>query len=107
MTTPPTAAGSTPAPKSLLARAIGVFTSPRDTFGSVAAFPKWFGMLALTTVIVAIFAALPMTTEAGRQAAIDQQVTQMQSFGMDRRHGDHRGDLRRDSLCDLQRRDGR
>jgi hypothetical protein len=82
MTTPPTAAGSAPAPKSLLARAIGVFTSPRDTFGSVAASPKWFGMLALTTVIVAIFAALPMTTEAGRQAAIDQQVTQMQSFGM-------------------------
>jgi hypothetical protein len=80
MTTPPTAAGS-PAPKGLLARAIGVFTSPRDTFGSVAAHPKWFGMLALTTVIVAIFTALPMTTEAGRQAAIDQQVTQMQSLG--------------------------
>lgn len=82
MTTPPTAASSTPAPKSLIARFIGVFTAPRDTFGSVAASPKWFGMLAITTVIVAIFAALPMTTEAGRQAAIDQQVTQMQSFGM-------------------------
>lgn len=82
MTTPPIAAGAPPAPKSLLARFIGVFTSPRETFASVAASPKWFGMLALTTVIVAVFAALPMTTEAGRQAAIDQQVTQMQSFGM-------------------------
>ena len=61
---------------------MGVLTSPRDTFASVAGSPKWFGMMALTAVIVAIFTALPMTTEAGRQAAIDQQVTQMQSFGM-------------------------
>ena len=81
MTTPPTA-GSTPAPKSLVARFIGVITAPRDTFASVAAHPKWFGMLALTAIIVAIFTALPLTTEAGRQAAIDQQVQQMQSFGM-------------------------
>jgi len=81
MTTPLTA-GSTPAPKSLAARFIGVITAPRDTFTSVAAHPKWFGMLALTAVIVAIFSALPLTTEAGRQAALDQQVQQMQSFGM-------------------------
>jgi hypothetical protein len=82
MTTPPTVAGLAPAPKSLPARFIGIITSPRETFGSVAALPKWLGMMALTTIIVAIFTALPMTTEAGRQAAIDQQVTQMQSFGM-------------------------
>ena len=31
---------------------------------------------------MALFTALPMTTEAGRQAALDQQVQQMQSFGM-------------------------
>jgi hypothetical protein len=82
MTTPPIAAGSAPAPKSLVARFIGVITAPRDTFASVAAHPKWFGMLALTAVIVALFTALPLTTETGRQAAIDQQVQQMQSFGM-------------------------
>ena len=51
MTTPPTAAGIAPAPKSLVARFIGVLTSPRDTFMSVAAHPKWFGMLAVTTLI--------------------------------------------------------
>jgi hypothetical protein len=82
MTTPPIAAASTPAPKNLVARFIGVFTAPRDTFASVAASPKWFGMLALTTIIIAIFSALPLMTDAGKQAAIDQQVTQMQSFGM-------------------------
>ncbi len=81
MTTPPIVPASAPAPKSLPARVIGVITSPRETFASVAAAPKWLGMLALTAIIVAAFTALPMTTEAGRQAAIDQQVTQMQSFG--------------------------
>jgi hypothetical protein len=83
MTTPPTAAGTTPAPKSLVARFIGVITAPRDTFASVAAHPKWFGMLALTTLIIAIFTALPLTTEAGRQATIDQQVQSMKSMGFD------------------------
>ncbi len=82
MTTPTAAAGLPPAPMNLLARFIGVLTSPRDTFARVALSPKWFGMLALTSVIIAVFSALPLTTEAGRQAAIDQQVTQMQSFGM-------------------------
>jgi hypothetical protein len=82
MTSPATAAGLPPAPMNLLARFIGAITSPRETFASVAASPKWFGILALTAVIVAIFTALPLTTEAGRQSAIDQQVAQMQSFGM-------------------------
>jgi Yip1 domain len=83
MTTPPTASGSTAAPKSFVARFIGVLTSPRDTFASVAAHPKWFGMLAVTTLIVALFTALPLTTDAGRQAAIDQQVDSMKSMGFE------------------------
>ena len=74
--------GTSPAPMGLLARFVGVITSPRATFASVAAHPKVLGMLLLTTVIVAAGAALPMTTEAGRQAALDQQVSQMEAFGM-------------------------
>lgn len=81
MTTPLTASASAPAPKSLIARFIGILTSPRDTFGSVAAHPKWFGMLAVTTLIVALFSALPLTNEAGRQAMIDQQVETMKGMG--------------------------
>ena len=83
MTDTSAAAASTSAPKNLVARFIGIITSPRDTFQSVAAHPKWFGMLAVTTVIVAFFSALPMTTEAGRQATIDQQVQSMKSFGFE------------------------
>jgi|SRR5688572_7752682 len=74
-------AGAAPAPKSLPARFIGVLTAPRDTFQSIAAHPKWFGMLALTTLIVVFFTVLPMTTEEGKQAALDNQVSQMEAFG--------------------------
>ena len=76
-----TPAGTTPAPKGLLTRFFGVLTAPRDTFQSIAAHPKWFGMLALTIAIIAFFSVLPMTTEEGKQAALDQQVSQMEAFG--------------------------
>ncbi len=46
-------AGAAPAPMSLVARFIGVITSPKATFQSVVAHPKWLGMLALTTVLMA------------------------------------------------------
>lgn len=81
MTDTSTAAGSTSAPKGLVARLLGIITSPRDTFQSVVTHPTWLGMLVVTVLIIAVFTALPMTTEAGRQATLDQQVKQMQSFG--------------------------
>ena len=82
MTAIAAAAGSTPAPKGLVARIFGMLTSPKDTFQSVVASPKWFGVLAVTTLAVAFFTAIPLTTEAGRQSAIDRQVSQLQSFGV-------------------------
>ena len=81
MTSTAPAAGSTPAPQNLFARYIGMIVSPKDTYAAILPVPRWFGMLALTAVIVAFFTALPMTTEAGRQAALDNQVQQMQSLG--------------------------
>jgi Yip1 domain len=74
--------GSTPAAKGLIARFIGIITAPRATFESVVASPKWLGMLALTTLISAGGAALPLTTEGGRDALLDQQVRAMEGFGM-------------------------
>jgi hypothetical protein len=70
-----------PAPKNVFVRFIGIITSPKETFASVVASPKVLGMLVLTSVLAAIFTALPMTTQAGQDAAIEQQVQQMQSFG--------------------------
>jgi maltodextrin utilization protein YvdJ len=74
--------GAIPAPKSFPARFIGIITSPRETFESVAAHPKWLGMLVVTTLIVLACTVLPMTTDAGREAMLEAQVKQMESFGM-------------------------
>ena len=67
---------------SLPARFLGVLISPRATFQSVSTHPRWFGMLAVTLILVATFTAAPLTTETGRQAAIDQQISAMKSFGV-------------------------
>jgi hypothetical protein len=75
-------AGATHAPMGLLSRFMGVVTSPRSTFEAVAAHPRWLWMLVLVTVIVALGVTLPMTTEAGRQAALDNNVQQMENFGI-------------------------
>jgi hypothetical protein len=74
--------GAAPAPKGLVARFIGVITDPKATFESVAAHPKWLGMLALTTAIILACTVLPMTTEGGKEAMLETQVRQMESFGM-------------------------
>jgi hypothetical protein len=83
MTSPATAGVPATAPKSLAARFIGIITSPKDTFASVVPFPKWFGMLVLTTVLAAFFTALPLTTPAGKQAALDRDVEAIKAFGME------------------------
>jgi hypothetical protein len=80
--TNPTEAGATHAPMSLLSRFIGVVTSPKATFEAVVAHPRWLFMLLLVTVIIALGVTLPMTTEAGRQAALENQVQQMENFGV-------------------------
>jgi len=67
----------------LMSRFIGIITAPRATFANVVAHPRWFGMYVLTAVIIAFGAALPMTTEAGKQAALDQQVSATESFGIE------------------------
>ena len=66
----------------VFSRFIGIITAPRATYEQVVAHPKWLGMYLLTATIIAFGAALPMTTEAGKQAALDQQVSGMESFGM-------------------------
>lgn len=68
--------------RGLLARFLGVVVAPADTFRAVVTHPRPLGMLALVTVLSAVFAALPMTSEAGRDAALNAQVEGMESFGL-------------------------
>jgi hypothetical protein len=84
MTDTSTPSGVTSVPdQGLVSRFLGVITSPKATFQAVAAHPRWLGMFLLTTLIIAGCTSFPMFTEWGRQAALDQQVQQMQSFGME------------------------
>ena len=66
----------------LLARVIGVFVSPRATYAAVAARPRWFGVLAVTVLLVAGGFFIFLSTEVGQQAVIDQQLQFMESLGL-------------------------
>jgi Yip1 domain len=57
--------------KSLLARAIGIVVSPRETFGLVAARPRAFGMLFFTILATALMTGGFMFTAVGQQAFLD------------------------------------
>jgi hypothetical protein len=77
-----TMTGAPAAPMNLPARFIGIVTAPKETFQSVVAHPRWLGMMVVCTVLIAACAALPMTTDAGKEATLRQQVEGMESFGM-------------------------
>jgi hypothetical protein len=63
--------GESPAPKSLVARVIGIITAPRATYESVVAHPKWFGMLALCAVGLGILIGGFLMTKVGQDAWLD------------------------------------
>jgi hypothetical protein len=67
---------------SLLARAVGVFVSPRKTYTDVAARPRWFGAMALGLLVVVGGTFAFLSTEVGQQAVLDQQAQVLESFGV-------------------------
>jgi hypothetical protein len=68
-----------PAPaKGLLARAIGMITSPKATYEDVVRSPRAFGILFLCALVIGISQGAPQFTERGRQAALDMQVQQIE-----------------------------
>src|SRR4051812_1879962 len=68
--------------KSLLARVVGVFVSPRATYADVAARPRWFGALALGIALVAGSTFAFLSTDVGQQAVLEQQAQVLESFGV-------------------------
>ena len=76
-----TAADAVPAGEmNLLARAIGVITSPRATFEKALAAPRPVGILLLVALVISLVAGLPQFTETGRQATLDAQVQTNERF---------------------------
>src|SRR5438552_1541006 len=72
----------TTAPAGLLPRLIGVLTSPRATYADVAARPRWVGVLAVVVFVSATATWTFSSTEVGQRALLDQQITQLESFGV-------------------------
>lgn len=71
-----------PAPQDegVLARAIGIITSPRRTFDVIVRNPRPAAILFLVAVVIALATSLPQFTERGQQAALDMQVQQIERF---------------------------
>jgi hypothetical protein len=83
-TTPSTSTPAEPSSakgKSLPARVVGVFFSPRATYADVAARPRWLGALLVGSLVVIIGLFALFSTEVGQQAWLDQQVKGAESFG--------------------------
>ena len=74
--------GTTTARPGLVARAIGVIFSPRQTFEHIAADPRWLGALVLIVVLMGTTSFLFMSTEVGREAVLAKQLDSMEAFGM-------------------------
>ena len=76
----------------LLSRFVGVITSPKATFQSVVAHPRWLGMLLLTCAAVSILVGGFLMTKVGQDAWLDAattgpfsgQVSDQQLAGMQR-----------------------
>ncbi len=68
--------------KGLLSRIVGVFFAPRATYAEVAARPRWFGALAVSSVVIAGGFYLLLSSEVGQRAALDQQTQIIESFGV-------------------------
>ena len=83
MTQTKTAEPATAIPEAtrLPARFVGVLFSPRATYAAVAANPRWLGILLTVFLITATAAAALLSTEIGRNAVLDQQISQSEAYG--------------------------
>ena len=73
-----------PAPsaaKSLPARIAGVIFAPRATYAGVAARPRALGVLLFVVAMAACGVFAFMSTDVGKNAFLDSQVQQRESFG--------------------------
>ena len=75
---------NSPAPsaaKSLPARIAGVIFTPRATYADVAARPRALGVLLFVIAVAACGVFAFMSTDVGKNAFLDSQVQQRESFG--------------------------
>jgi len=74
MTQSPSASSGGAAPLSLVQRFLGMLTSPKATYENVVSWPRWGGMLVVTTVITVVTVFVFLSTEVGRDIVMKQQI---------------------------------
>jgi hypothetical protein len=74
MTQPPSASSGGAAPLSLVQRFVGILTSPKATYENVVSWPRWGGMLVITTLITVVTVFVFLSTEVGRDIVMKQQI---------------------------------
>jgi hypothetical protein len=81
VTQTPTAESATAPAKSLPARFAGILFAPRATYADVAAHPRWLGIFLTVYLIMGSATVALLSTEIGRNAVVDQQITQAEAYG--------------------------
>ena len=81
MTQTPTAESATAPAKSLPARFAGILFAPRATYADVAAQPRWLGIFLTVFLIMASATVALLSTEIGRNAVVEQQISQSEAYG--------------------------
>jgi len=81
VTQTPTAESATAPANSLPARFAGILFAPRATYAGVAAHPRWLGIFLTVYLIMGSATVALLSTEIGRNAVVDQQITQSEAYG--------------------------
>lgn len=82
MTDTSTGSGTAPERPGLAARLVGTLFAPKDTFAAVAATPRWFGAMAVAIVVMGAAQFALLSTDVGKQLALDQQIGAIEAFGV-------------------------
>ena len=72
--------GTAPTQPGVAARLIGVLFSPKDTFAAIAARPRWLAAMAVVIVVMGGAQFALLSTDVGKQLALDQNVAFMEAF---------------------------
>ena len=67
--------------RGLLARAVGILTAPRSTYGDLIGRPRVLGALLLSVAILATGSLVFLRSEVGRQAVLEQITQQSEARG--------------------------
>jgi hypothetical protein len=67
----------------LASRVFGVLLSPRETYAAVAARPRSLGVLLVVMTVIVCSVTLFLRTEVGQEAALDQALSTLDTFGID------------------------